>query len=73
MRVVTACDAGGPIQAGDSVYCMGPYVARCNRSACECGMISLHDAAFTDLPLQHIAVILWSEMLGPDDVVDAAG
>ena len=73
MRLVLACDAGGLIQAGDSVYCMGPYVARCNKSGCDCGMIALNDAAFKDFPLQPINVISWIEMLQDADVVDEAG
>ena len=69
---LTACDAGGPIRAGDNVYCFGPYVARCNRNGCGCNMISLQDADFKDLPLQRIQVMTF-EILGVAYVVDPAG
>ena len=55
MEVVTACDWGGPIQAGDIVSCMGPYVTK--GSSCGCGKIALHDLTFKDMPIEPLAVL----------------
>ena len=49
-----ACDAGGPIKAGDNVYCHGPYISK--KKNCDCVMIALNDADFSTLPLMPILV-----------------
>ena len=60
VTMVVACDAGGPIQAGDNVCCMGPYVTK-GRS-CGCERIALQDLSFRDMPLEPLPVleIMWA-------------
>lgn len=55
-----ACDAGGPIAAGDILHCMGPFVSK-RRGGC-CVMIALTDADFIDSP---VAPILVFDVTGP--------
>ena len=60
MRPTVACDAGGPIRAGDVLHCMGPFVAK--RSGGCCVMIALSDAQFHDAPIEEILVF---DVTGP--------
>ena len=53
-RVV--CDSGGPITAGDQLFCKGPYLTRCAKKPCDCVLIAMNDATFT-FPLEEIPVL----------------
>lgn len=58
MEYVLACDEGGPIQPGDSLHYMGPYVTRWNEEKSEPRetLIALEPANFIDYPVAMILI-----------------
>lgn len=56
MWTLIACDAGGPIQAGDGLCWLGPYISKTEEWQ-SCEMIAMQDAPFIDVPLQPLLVL----------------
>ena len=54
-------DKGGPIQAGDNLWCTKPFLSKEKR--CDCVKIAMEDATFENSPVKTILVLNLTPLL----------